>query len=153
MIYKQIKTWLPISLFVLFFLVLIFSQPYIRERSSLYQQQQLSFLQKKIINDNINSLYNYTENGETYKFTFLEFGSTHCSACKNMEAVMEKIKQRYSDKVKVVFINVMEKSSKEMVNYYGVAAIPTQVLLDKEGKEYFRHNGFIPENELAKHFD
>ena len=32
----------------------------------------------------------------------------------------------------------------------GIEAIPTQVILDETGKEYFRHTGFFPEEELIK---
>jgi thioredoxin 1 len=33
---------------------------------------------------------------------------------------------------------------------YGIKVIPTQVFLDKEGKEFFRHEGFFPEGEIDK---
>lgn len=36
------------------------------------------------------------------------------------------------------------------MKYFGVAAIPTQVLLDKEGKEFFRHSGYYSTEELDK---
>ena len=41
------------------------------------------------------NLYNYTKSDLDYKITFLEFGSTGCSACKRMESVMESIKTNY----------------------------------------------------------
>ena len=30
-----------------------------------------------------------------------------------------------------------------------IRVIPTQIFLDKEGKEYFRHEGFFPKEELV----
>ena len=33
---------------------------------------------------------------------------------------------------------------------YGIRVIPTQVFLDKDGKEYFRHEGYFPKDELVK---
>jgi thioredoxin 1 len=33
---------------------------------------------------------------------------------------------------------------------YAIRAIPTQVFLDKDGKEYYRHTGFFPKEELIK---
>ena len=33
---------------------------------------------------------------------------------------------------------------------YKINAIPTQVLLDEKGKEFFRHEGYFPEEELVK---
>ena len=69
-----------------------------------------------------------------------------------MEEVMTKIKAEYKGKVNVVFINLMEPESKRFFEYYGVATIPTQVLLDKKGKEFFRHTGFYSADELSAHF-
>ena len=69
-----------------------------------------------------------------------------------MEEVMEKIKTEYKGKVNVVFINLMAPESKRFFEYYGIATIPTQVLLDKEGEEFFRHTGFYSANELSTHF-
>jgi thioredoxin 1 len=38
------------------------------------------------------------------------------------------------------------------MRYYGIAAIPTQVLLANDSEEYFRHSGFISSIELTKKF-
>lgn len=100
----------------------------------------------------IDSAYNYTKNNEPYQYTFLEFGATGCSACKRMEAVMDDIRQEYPLKVKVVFVNVLLPENHAQMLYYGVAAIPTQVLLDIEGKEYFRHTGFYSTSEIMLRF-
>ena len=64
----------------------------------------------------------------------------------------EKIKTEYKGKVNVVFMNLMEPESKRFFEYYGVATIPTQILLDRKGKEFFRHTGFYPADELSTHF-
>lgn len=69
-----------------------------------------------------------------------------------MGSVMAEIKQKYSNRVKVVFINVSQKENRELVDYFGIVTIPTQVLLDKKGKEYFRHNGYLSADDLSKHF-
>lgn len=149
---KNIKTWIPVILIVVFFLGLIFGRPYLLEWISKTQRSQLSENTTNIVEDGIRKLYNYNENGENYTYTFLEFGSTGCSACKKMERVMELIKEMYPNKVKVVFVSVMDKSNKDLMNYYGVAAIPFQVLLDSDGKEFYRHTGYISETDLAKYF-
>ena len=97
----------------------------------------------------IDSLYNYGTNGSSFEVTFLEFGSKGCSACARMEGVMDEIREKYPDHVNVVFVNVLKPESQLLMKYYGIAAIPTQVLLNKEGKEYFRHTGYISGEELA----
>ncbi|MEA1886090.1 MAG: thioredoxin family protein [Bacteroidota bacterium] len=100
----------------------------------------------------IDSLYNYEEKNSTYDITFLEFGSKGCSACKRMEGVLDEIRQKYAGKVNIVFIDVLLPESQKLMKYYGIAAIPTQILLDKQGNEYFRHTGFIPSDELEREF-
>jgi thiol-disulfide isomerase/thioredoxin len=99
----------------------------------------------------VDSLYNYSGNGLAYKITFLEFGA-NCPACKRMESVMDEIRQKYPETVNVVFLNVLLPENQNLIKYFGVAAIPTQVLLDNEGKEYFRHTGTISLGELNSFF-
>jgi thioredoxin 1 len=99
----------------------------------------------------VDSAYNYTKNGFSYKVTFLEFGSKGCSACKRMESVMSEIRTQYPNRVNVVFVNIMLPENQRLMKYYGIAAIPTQVLLNKEGKEFFRHTGFYSSLELHEY--
>lgn len=98
----------------------------------------------------IDSLYNYSANGLTYEITFLEFGATGCSACKRMESVLEEVREKYPEKVNVVFLNILKPESQVLMKYYGIAVIPTQVFLDKDGKEFFRHSGFYSLEELSE---
>lgn len=65
---------------------------------------------------------------------------------------MDEIKREYRNRVKVVFVNVSQKDNKELVDYFGIVTIPTQVLLDKKGKEYFKHNGYLSADDLSRHF-
>jgi len=46
-------------------------------------------------------------------------------------------------KLNVVFLNILKPENQLLMKYYGIAVISTQVLLDKEGEEFFRHSGFI----------
>ncbi len=40
-----------------------------------------------------------------------------------------------------------------MATKYKIRVIPTQVFLDQDGKEFFRHEGFFPKEELMKIVD
>lgn len=100
----------------------------------------------------IDSLYNYRKNGKSFKLTLLEFGSTHCRDCILMHEVLDQVKQRYSGEINTVFCNVGLKENKQVIRYFGVLVIPVQILLDSEGKECFRHTGFISVNQLADEF-
>ena len=82
--------------------------------------------------------------------TFVELGSVNCVPCKMMQPVMKEIEQEYGDQVKVVFHDVWTNEGKPFGEQYKIRAIPTQVFLDKGGKEYFRHMGFFPKEEIVK---
>jgi thioredoxin 1 len=84
--------------------------------------------------------------------TFIELGSVNCIPCKKMQPVMKAIEQKYGDAVKVVFYDVWTEEQKPFAEKYGIRLIPTQVFLDENGKEFFRHEGFFPEEEIHKIF-
>jgi thioredoxin 1 len=85
-----------------------------------------------------------------YKVTFIELGSVRCIPCQQMQPVMKSIEQKYGKQVKVVFHDVWTEAGSPYAKQYGIEAIPTQVFLDETGKEFFRHTGFFPEEELLK---
>lgn len=84
------------------------------------------------------------------KATFIELGADKCVPCKMMQPIMDELRQEYPDTLNVVFHDVWKDPS--IGDKYGVHAIPTQVLLDGEGKEIFRHIGFWPKDELIAKF-
>jgi len=84
------------------------------------------------------------------KVTFIELGSVNCIPCKQMQPVMKSIEEKYGEQVKVIFYDVWKSDQKKYAQQYGIRLIPTQVFLDKEGKEFHRHEGFYPESEIEK---
>jgi thioredoxin 1 len=82
--------------------------------------------------------------------TFVELGSVKCIPCRQMQPVMKAIEEKYKEQVKVVFYDVWKPEQYEYAEKYGIRVIPTQVFLDKDGKEFFRHEGFFPEAEIDK---
>lgn len=107
---------------------------------------------KKTMAMYVDSAYNFQNNKEGYQITFLEFGATGCSSCRKMEKVMEEVRSKYPSEIKVQFLNVLLPDNQDMMKYYGVAAIPTQVLLDISGKEVFRHTGYFSFDDLINEF-
>jgi len=85
-----------------------------------------------------------------HKVTFIELGSVRCIPCKEMQPIMKSIEEKYGSQVKVIFYDVWTPLGKTYGDKYTVQLIPTQVFLDKNGKEFFRHEGFFPEEELVK---
>ena len=87
---------------------------------------------------------------ESIKVTFIELGSIKCIPCKMMQPIMKEIKEEYKGQVKVIFYDVWTAEGKPYARKYGIRVIPTQVFLNKNGTEYFRHEGFFAKDELIK---
>lgn len=90
------------------------------------------------------------KNAVKYKVTFIELGSVRCIPCQKMQPLMKSIETKYGKEVKVVFYDVWTPEGKPFTEKYGIEAIPTQVFLDENGKEFSRHEGYFPEEELVK---
>lgn len=84
------------------------------------------------------------------KVTFIELGSVNCIPCKMMQPVMKNIERNYGSQVKVIFYDVWTQEQKKFAEQYSIRVIPTQVFLDEKGKEFHRHEGFYPEEEINK---
>lgn len=97
-----------------------------------------------------NTIKKDDKKADNIKVTFVELGSIRCIPCKKMQPIMEQIKKDYKGQVKVVFHDVWTAEGRPYANTYKIRVIPTQVFLDRNGKEYFRHEGFFPKKELVK---
>lgn len=84
------------------------------------------------------------------KVTFVEIGSVNCIPCKAMQPIMKAVEEEYNGQVKVVFHDVWTSKGKADAAKYNIRVIPTQVFLDKEGKEYFRHEGYYPKVDVVR---
>lgn len=104
---------------------------------------------KKVINET--NQIPATEQQSNAKIIFVELGSVNCIPCRQMQPVMRSIEEKYGEQVKVVFHDVWK--DKKPAQDYGIQLIPTQVFLDENGKEFFRHEGFYSEEEIIKLFE
>ncbi len=76
----------------------------------------------------------------------VDLGAGKCTACKMMTAVLEELKKTYADKFRVEFIDVWEQP--EAAKPYKINLIPTQIFLAADGKELFRHEGFLSKADI-----
>ena len=88
------------------------------------------------------------EKSENPLITFIELGSVNCIPCRKMQPVMDAMEKKYGDQINVIFYDVWKEDQKKYAQKYGIRLIPTQVFLDKDGNEIFRHEGFFPEQEI-----
>lgn len=85
----------------------------------------------------------------TVLVTFVEIGAAKCIPCKMMQPIMKEVGEEYKGQVKVLFHDVWTQQGKVDAEKYNIRVIPTQVFLDKDGKEYFRHEGYFPKEDLV----
>lgn len=82
--------------------------------------------------------------------TFVEIGSVNCIPCKAMQPIMKAVEEEFKGQVKIVFHDVWTPKGKDDAMKYNIRVIPTQVFLDKDGKEYFRHEGYYPKDDVVR---
>lgn len=93
---------------------------------------------------------NTITNADNGKITFIELGSVKCIPCRMMQPIIAEIEKEYADSVKVIFYDVWTPEGGLYARQYQIRVIPTQVFLDRDGKEYYRHEGFFAKEEIVK---
>jgi thioredoxin 1 len=149
---KALMSRVFILLAILFLVLLFVFKGSMNTLISKKMKEQASETIQKSMALYVDSAYNFRNNQEGFHITFLEFGATGCNSCRKMEKVMEQVKSQYPTEIKVQFLNILQPANRDMMKYFGVAAIPTQVLLDASGKEVFRHIGFFSFDDLVYEF-
>lgn len=76
----------------------------------------------------------------------VDLGADKCIPCKKMAPILADLKTEYAGKAVVEFIDVWKNP--EAGKPYEFRVIPTQVFFDREGKEAWRHEGFLAKDEI-----
>ena len=101
-------------------------------------------------------LYPPSTNADVAKFrdlpvkgmvTMIDLGADKCIPCKMMAPILAKMEKQYQGKAAIVFIDVWKHN--EQAGKFGIRAIPTQIFFDQNGKEVFRHVGFMSEKAIV----
>ena len=80
----------------------------------------------------------------------LDLGATKCVPCKMMAPILEELAKEYKGQLNVEFIDVWK--DEKAAGKYKIQSIPTQIFYDAKGKEFFRHVGFFPKEDILKTF-
>jgi thioredoxin 1 len=80
----------------------------------------------------------------------VDVGKTWCIPCKKMVAVLQEAELRYKGKATIEFVD-LEKDP-DAADRYKIQMIPTQIFYTVEGKEFERHIGFLPFEDVEKIF-
>jgi len=84
------------------------------------------------------------------RVTLVDFGAEWCQPCKMMTPILKELAKKYDGKVNVLFVNAEEESI--LATRYTIQTIPVQIIFDKDGKQVFRHTGFLPQEEIEAKF-
>lgn len=78
----------------------------------------------------------------------VDLGATECIPCKKMAPILDELKAEYTGRMDVDFIDVWQPQNQAQAEIYGIQSIPTQVFLDPNGQELWRHVGFISKEDI-----
>ncbi|MFA7257223.1 MAG: thioredoxin family protein [Kiritimatiellales bacterium] len=78
----------------------------------------------------------------------IDFGAGQCATCKMMDVVLDELVQTHGDQLIIRYFDVHEQAEK--TSDYKIRMIPTQVFMDEQGNELFRHEGFISKDDIVK---
>jgi thioredoxin 1 len=83
--------------------------------------------------------------------TMIDLGADKCIPCKMMAPIIKEVREEYRGKAVIAFIDVWKDRSQ--VARFKIKAIPTQIFFDKEGKEKFRHIGFMDKDKMISYLE
>ncbi len=98
----------------------------------------------------INETAEISEKTEKSLPRFLDLGADKCMACKAMFPVIDSLNKEYKGNLQVDFIDVWKNEAE--AKKYKIKTIPTQIFFNEDGKELYRHMGFISKEDILKKF-
>jgi thioredoxin 1 len=81
------------------------------------------------------------------KPVLVDFGANSCLPCRQMRPVLKEINTQYSEKAKVLVIDVYKYQ--KLAQEHKVLLIPTLVFFDPKGKEAFRNVGIMEKEKIV----
>ena len=80
----------------------------------------------------------------------VDLGRGTCIPCKKMKPILDELKAEYQGKAIVRVIDLRDEPKE--ASKYGIRLIPTQIFFDAEGKEIYRHEGFLDKQAIKTKF-
>ncbi|UCF32543.1 MAG: thioredoxin family protein [Phycisphaerales bacterium] len=80
----------------------------------------------------------------------VDLGAHKCKQCIALAPILDALREEYKGRLSVEFIDVWKNP--DAARPYKIRLIPTQILYTAEGKEVWRHEGFISKEDLKALF-
>jgi thioredoxin 1 len=81
------------------------------------------------------------------KITVLDLGSDTCVPCKMMKPIFAELEKEYQGRANILLLDVYQY--RRLARQYQVRVIPTQVFFDRQGRIFWRHEGFLSKEEIV----
>jgi len=72
----------------------------------------------------------------------LDFGRGECLPCRRMMPVLQGLAEKHAGRIVIRYLDMNFPENRERADELGIRLIPTQILIDPEGNEVVRHEGF-----------
>ena len=89
--------------------------------------------------------FNEMINGE--QLTLVDFFATWCGPCKMMHPILEQLKEKMGDDIRILKVDVDKNEALSM--HYRIQSVPT-LLLFKKGEMLWRQSGAMSLNDLMQ---
>ncbi len=76
-----------------------------------------------------------------------DFGRGTCIPCKMMKPILDELQEDYKGRAEILIIQIDEYPT--VTQRVGIRVIPTQIFYDASGTEVYRHEGFIPREDIV----
>ncbi|MGQ9603479.1 MAG: thioredoxin family protein [bacterium] len=77
----------------------------------------------------------------------VDLGRDTCVPCKMMAPILEELKKEYEGKAMIEVIDL--RHDMDAARRYRIRVIPTQIFFDAEGNEVWRHEGYMPKQQIV----
>jgi len=77
----------------------------------------------------------------------VDFGGEKCQTCIEMAPILAEVRREFAGRAVIEFVDIIKDPAAG--HPYNIRVMPTQVFLDRDGKEVWRHEGGLKKPEIV----